>query len=159
MGGRGASSGAGRGKSKVGASGGNNGIARLQDVTRNSRTSDLVYAFDMLNPKPISQMTNEEKMVRAVVIDELSQRGNIIYDPKQNKYTKYNKPEQVVNTEDRSYRVDKVEKRSVYTGNNNYQEKEFADCEYFYNGKWIKVKNPKTERNVADLFKEKKKKK
>ena len=156
MGGRGASS--GKGKSRVGASSGNNGIARLQDVTRNSRTSDLVSAFDVLNPKPIYQMTNEEKMVRAVVIDELSQRGNIIYDPKQGKYTKYNKPEQVVNTEDRSYRVDKAEKRSVYIGNNNYQEKEFADCEYFYNGKWIKVKNPNTERTVAELFKEKKKK-
>lgn len=152
----------GRGKSKAGVSGGNtknNGIARLQDVTRNSKTSDLTSVFDTLNPKPISQMTNEEKMVRAVVIDELSQRGNIIYDPKQGKYTKYNKPEQVVNTEDRSYRVNKVEKRSVYTGNNNYQEKEFADCEYFYNGKWLKVKNSNTERTVANLFKEKKKKK
>ena len=60
----------------------------------------------------------------------------------------------VIKTENKTYRVNSIETRSVYTGNNTYEDKEFASCEYLYKGEWHKVKNPTVERRVAVLYRE-----
>ena len=154
----------GRGTSKLsgGAGGGaaaeiiQSPIATLQAAVADAQTRDLMGAYDLLKNKQLAKMSNEEKMVRAVVTDELAERGNLLYDPKTGNYAKYDKPQEIVYNDGKSYRISGIENRSVYNfATNSYSDKAFANAELYYNGKWAKVKNPDIEAALAVKYKQK----
>lgn len=153
----------GRGTSKIGG-GGSSGaaimqspISTLQATVASAQSRDLMSVYDTLGNRTMASLSNEEKMVRAVVIDELAERGNLIYDPKSGDYSKYNRPQEIVYDNGKSYRINSVQQRSVFAGNNQYITSDFADAELYYNGKWSPVKNSTIERTLAQKFKSKKK--
>ena len=145
----------GRGSSGGGSGGGNSvkGIARLQGAVANARTDMLVSAYSTLSGKSMQKMSTEEKMVRAVTIDELSKRGRMIYDAKTGEYS-LTSAKNIVNTESRSYRVHSVESISFGSG----QKASVARADYLYGGKWHEVKNVQTQKEIAELFRKRKKK-
>lgn len=145
MGGRGSSGGSSAGSAVK-------GIARLQGAVANARTDMLVSAYSTLSRKNLQQMTSEEKMVRAVTIDELSSRGRMVYDAKTGEYS-LSSAKNIVNTESRSYRVHAVERVSVGSG----QKVSVARADYFYGGKWHEVKNVQTQKEIAELYRRRRK--
>lgn len=152
----------GRGSSKIGGGGAaaimQSPISTLQSTVAAAQTQQLMSVYDVLGNRSLASLSNEEKMVRAVVIDELAQRGNLIYDPKSGDYSKYNRPQEIVYDNGKSYRINSVQQRSVFAGNNQYTTADFADAELYYNGKWGQVKNPTIQRDLAVKYKAKKNK-
>jgi hypothetical protein len=152
----------GRGQSKIGGGSGGGAaimqspISTLQQTVAGARSGDLMGVYDTLGNRPLAGLSNEEKMVRAVVIDELAERGNLIYDPKSGAYSKYSRPQEIVYDNGKSYRIKSVDQRSVFAGNNQYTTADFADAELYYNGKWAQVKNPTIQRDLAVKYKAKK---
>lgn len=144
----------GRGSAGGGSGGGNSavkGIAKLQGAVGNARTDMLVSAYSALNRKRIQNMTTEEKMVRAVTIDELSSRGRMTYDAKTGEYS-LTSAKNIVNTESRSYRVHSIDSVSLGSG----QKVSVAKADYLYGGKWHEVKNVQTQKEIAKLYKKRK---
>ena len=145
MGGRGSSSGGSAGNAVK-------GIARLQGAVANARTDMLVSAYSTLSRKNLQQMTSEEKMVRAVTIDELSNRGRMVYDAKTGEYS-LSSAKNIVNTESRSYRVHSIEKISLGADT----KVTVATADYLYGGKWHEVKNVETQKEIAELYRRRRK--
>lgn len=148
MGGRGSSSGkAGSGASAIkGLT--DTPISKLQRVVSKSKTSDVIKAYDQLSQKETVQMTNEEKMVRAVVVDELLSRGNLLYDPKTGDYKKHQNANEIVFYNGKSYKIKGVEKVESQTG----EMVEFAEAEFYYNGKFSPVKNYPIRKSLAKEY-------
>lgn len=145
MGGRGGSGVANKSSNAV------KGIALLQGAVSKARTDMLISAYSQLDKKPMSEMTNEEKMVRAVTMDELSKRGRMINDYATGE-SKLTKEKNIVNIGEKSYRVNSIEKRSL--GGN---EAEIADADVYIKGKWVHVKNAQISINVGREYRRKKK--
>ena len=130
----------------------NAGISLLKGRVSEATTGQLNSVYDTLAKKDIAKMTNEEKMVRAVVIDELAERGKIIVDAKTGDYVKNTSGDRVVfdSEKGRSYRVGKMGTvQNVSTG----KETAKAEAEFYFGGKWVPVKNIQTQVNVAKLLK------
>ena len=145
MGGRGGSGVANKSSNAV------KGIALLQGAVSKARTDMLISAYSQLDKKPMSEMTNEEKMVRAVTMDELSKRGRMINDYVTGE-SKLTKEKNIVNIGEKSYRVNSIEKRSL--GGN---AAEIADADVYIKGKWVHVKNAQISINVGREYRRKKK--
>ena len=145
MGGRGGSGMANKSSNAV------KGIALLQGAVSKARTDMLISAYSQLDKKPMSEMTNEEKMVRAVTMDELSKRGRMINDYATGE-SKLTKEKNIVNIGEKSYRVNSIEKRSL--GGN---AAEIADADVYVKGKWVHVKNAQISINVGREYRRKKK--
>jgi len=140
-----------KGRNAVGTRVNDAPISKLQQVVNKSRTSDLIGAYDQLADKRMAQMTNEEKMVRAVVTDELLHRGNLLYDPKTGNYDKYKKSNEVVFYNEKSYRIKSIKKVEDNTG----KKVEVADAEWYYNGKFSPVKNYPMLKDLAKEYRKK----
>ena len=145
MGGRGGSGVANKSSNAV------KGIALLQGAVSKARTDMLISAYSQLDKKPMSEMTNEEKMVRAVTMDELSKRGRMINDYATGE-SKLTKEKNIVNIGEKTYRVNSIEKRSL--GGN---AAEIADADVYVKGKWVHVKNAQISINVGREYRRKKK--
>ena len=154
----------GSGSSGIRGGGGSSGaaimqspISTLQSTVAAAQTQQLMSVYDVLGNRSLASLSNEEKMVRAVVVDELAERGNLIYDPKSGDYSKYSRPQDIVYNDGKSYRISSIEQRAVYNpSTNSYSDKDFAKAELFYNGKWAAVKNPNIEESLAVKYKQKK---
>lgn len=140
---------AGGSSARAGGAAAVKGIALLQGAVGNARTDQLQSAWDALDKKPIASMSNEEKMVRAVTTDELSKRGKLIYDPKSSSYSK-TKEKNIVNTEDRSYRV-----KGISLESQGGEAESVANAEMYYNGSWKPVKNFAIRKKIAELYRKK----
>ena len=128
----------------------NAGISLLQSRVRNSQTNQLMGAYNQLADKPIREMTNEEKMVRAILIDELTERGQLIVDAKTGEYVKNTTGDHVVfdSEKNRSYRVGRAGiVQNVASG----KETTSREAEFYFNGQWVEVKNLQTKVKVAKL--------
>ena len=127
------------------------GIALLQGAVSKARTDMLISAYSQLDKKPMSEMTNEEKMVRAVTMDELSKRGRMINDYATGE-RKLTKEKNIVKIGGKAYRVNAIEERSL--GGNAV---EIADADVYVKGKWVHVKNDQISINVGREYRRKKK--
>lgn len=145
MGGRGGAGGASKSSNAV------KGIALLQGAVSKARTDMLISAYSLLDKKPMSEMTNEEKMVRAVTIDELANRGRMISDYATGE-SKLTKEKNIVNIGEKSYRVNTISKRAFGS-----DAVEVADADVYAKGKWIHVKNDQISINIAKEYRKKKK--
>ena len=130
----------------------NTGIKILQDTVANSRTNELLGAYNELKDKSLREMTNEEKMVRAVLTDELAARGEILYDPKTGNYDKARDSKKIVYDNEKSYRID-----DIITVKDEDGTRKYADAYWYYNGKFSKVKNLAIQKRLAQKYEEKKK--
>ena len=130
----------------------NTGIKILQDTVANSRTNELLGAYNELKDKSLREMTNEEKMVRAVLTDELATRGEILYDPKTGNYDKAKDSKKIVYDNEKSYRID-----GIITVKDENETRKYADAYWYYNGKFSKVKNTAIQKRLAQKYEEKKK--
>lgn len=146
MGGRG---GAGGGANK--ASNAVKGIAILQGAVSKARTDMLISAYSYLEKKSMREMTNEEKMVRAATMDELSKRGRMINDYATGE-SRLTKERNVVNIGEKSYRVNSMERRSF-----GGDAVEIADADVYVKGRWVHVKNDQISINVGKEYRKKKK--
>lgn len=146
MGGRGASSGI---KEK-------SGIGLLQGEVAKASTNMLHKVYRELSKKDVSKMSNEEKMVRAVTIDELSKRGRIIYDARTGEHVLSN-DNNIVNTEDRSYRVRNVKRTTVQAVSGAEREVYMGDVSFYAGGKWNPVKNIQKIIQISAEYKKRKK--
>lgn len=130
------------------------GIGILQQEVSKSRTQDLLQAYNQLQRKDIAKMTNEEKMVRAVLTDELAERGNLLYDYAEMEYKKNPEaPDNIVYLNEKSYRVNDVRRRGL-----GEKEKMVADADVYVKGKWVEVKNTQRLIQLASAFRKKKNK-
>lgn len=122
------------------------GIALLQSAVSKARTDMLVSAYSLIDKKPMSEMTNEEKMVRAVAADELSRRGRMINDFATGE-SKLTKEKNIVNIGEKSYRVNSV--RNASFGGDNVT---IADADVYVKGRWVHVKNDQISINIAKAY-------
>ena len=145
MGGRGGVGGANKSSNAV------KGIALLQGAVSKARTDMLISAYSYIDKKPMSEMTNEEKMVRAVTMDELSKRGRMVNDYATGE-SKLTKEKNIVNIGEKSYRVNSIKNRAF--GGDTV---EIADADVYAKGKWIHVKNDQISINIGREYRKKKK--
>lgn len=122
------------------------GIALLQGAVSKARTDMLVSAYSLIDKKPMREMTNEEKMVRAVAADELSRRGRMINDFATGE-SKLTKEKNIVNIGEKSYRVNSV--RNASFGGDNVT---IADADVYFKGRWVHVKNDQISINIAKAY-------
>lgn len=146
MGGRGASSGI---KEK-------SGIGLLQGEVAKASTNMLHKVYRELSKKDVSKMSNEEKMVRAVTIDELSKRGRMIYDARTGEHI-LTSENNIVNTADRSYRVSNVKRTTVQAVSGAEREVYMGDVSFYAGGKWNPVKNIQKIMQISAEYKKRKK--
>lgn len=139
----------GRGSSGAGKKTANTGIALLQGRVGEASTRQLMGVYDALKGKDIRDMTNEEKMVKAVVNDELIKREKLVYDAKTQEFVKNNQSKPVIYDEERerSYRVNNIHVEHYGT------EKgvTVADADMFYNGQWVPIKSVNIRKRIASM--------
>lgn len=145
MGGRGASSGIKK-----------TGIGLLQGEVAKASTNMLNKVYREIDKKDVAKMSNEEKMVRAVTIDELSKRGRMIYDARTGEYVLTNE-NNIVNTEGRSYHVSKVKRTTVQAVSGAEREVYMGDVSFYAGGKWNPVKNIQKIIQISAEYKKRKK--
>ena len=123
------------------------GIALLQGAVGKARTDLLMQAYNMVNRKRLQDMTNEEKMVRAVATDELAKRGALVYDPKDESFHKNTGKGTIIYDpeRERSYRINGI--RVEHYGTEKGITVAIAD--YYYNGKWHVVRNDHIRAELA----------
>lgn len=122
------------------------GIALLQGAVSKARTDMLVSVYSLIDKKPMREMTNEEKMVRAVAADELSRRGRMVNDFVTGE-RKLTKEKNIVNIGEKSYRVNSV--RNASFGGDNVT---IADADVYFKGRWVHVKNDQISINIAKAY-------
>lgn len=139
------------------------GIAILQGAVAKAKTSDLMSAYRAIESKPLLERTNEEKMVRATAIDELANRGALIYDPKTEDFVENKSKDRVVfapsvigtdgrDTGARSYRIHGFETVEMQNVRGDVTKAEVAISDFYYNGQWREVRNRTVQREVAALY-------
>ena len=144
------------------------GIKILQGAVAKAKTSDLMSAYRTIENKAPEKRTNEEKMVRATAIDELAQRGALIYDPKTEGWIANTTKDRVVfnpsvmgrdgrDTGGRSYRIHSFGTYDGFLGSGKTVE--YAVSDFYYNGSWHEVKNPEVQVEVAELARKQKRRK
>ena len=115
------------------------GIALLQGAVGKARTDLLMQAYNMVNRKRLQDMTNEEKMVRAVATDELAKRGALLYDPKDESFHKNTGKGTIIYDpeRERSYRINGIRVENYGTEKGTT----VAIADFYYNGNWHEVRN------------------
>lgn len=127
------------------------GIAFLKGELSKQSTKTLMSAYDELKGKSFAKMTDEEKMLRATVMDELEKRGKIVMDSATGDYVENKTGKKIVSMQvqgmDRSYRVNQIHK----TPDGKY----YADAEVLVNGRWTTVKGWELQKRIAQAARRK----
>lgn len=130
----------------MGGRGGSSGIANkgnrfglLGTTIENASTRELTGAYDQLNKTAFTKLSQEERMVKSLVTDELYRRGTLISDRATDEPVKNTKGYNILFDEStgNSYRIDGVEHRHL-GGMNTVP---IAKASYLFRGEWKPVKD------------------
>ena len=125
----GACSSGGKGKS---SSKSNGGIATLQRAVSERTDSELMTIYKLYGNTNLAKLTNEEKMVRAVAIDELLERGKLYDDRTTGEIFKASPNETFVRHNDKSYKITKM----WTVKNEDGKSHRMVEAQTLVNGKW-----------------------
>lgn len=122
----------------------------LKKTIRQASTANNLTAYNQVNGKAIESLTNEEKMVRALLTDELLNRGELIYDRGTGENVRNTAGDRVVYDEQReaSYRIHRIYNQVAVDGTTHRA----AEADVYRDGQWRPVINIQRRVDIAKLI-------
>lgn len=120
-------------------------IATLQQAVNKRTDSELMTIYKLYGNANLAKLTNEEKMVRAVAIDELLERGKLYDDRSTGEIFKASPNETFVRHNDKSYKITKM----WTVENEDGKSHKMVEAQTLVNGKWGAVQGYDLRKTLA----------